>query len=226
MLPLARVDRPERLDAPAHDPAVLAASLAHVAAVNRWLGARRALRLVLAGRLPAAARILDVGTGSADLPRTLATPALRLVATDRHRQMLEVAAAAGTRKAGIALAAADALALPFADRCFDAALLSMVLHHLPDELAVQALREAGRVARLVVINELHRTVSNYLGARLLSVTLWAGNPLTRHDGPLSVLRAYRAAELQALAAAAGLRVIEVRRRWFNRLVLAASPGDQ
>jgi len=225
---LPRVLLPERIDAPAHDPAVLAASLAHVAGVNRWLGGRRALRLALRPFHGPGLRVLDIGTGSADLPLTLVRSRvrrdgrLRIVATDRHPQILAQAARRIRGAAGIRLAGADALALPFAAGSFDAVILSLVMHHLDDERAVRALREAARVAPLIVVNELHRTRVNYAGSRLLAATLWRGNPLTRHDGPLSVLRAYTPGELRSLAEAAGLKVIQLRRRWFQRLVLVAA----
>jgi len=229
MAGLPRVHLPERLDEPLHEPEVLRASLAQVAGVNRWLGGRRALRLALAPYLDRGSRVLDIGTGSADLPLSLtlaatrANAAVSVVATDRHRQMLEVAALATAGSTAIRLAAAEALALPFAAGSFDVAVLSLVLHHLEDEDATRALREAGRVARLVVVNELHRTRANYLGARLLARTLWRDNRLTSHDGPLSVQRAYRPPELRRLARAAGLYVLQLRRRWFYRLVLVAQP---
>ena len=219
---------PERLDAPWHEPSVLEASLAHIAGVNRWLGGRRALRLALAARLGRELRLLDVGTGSADLPLALARHAaqdggrLAVVATDRHPQMLAIAARAVAGTPAIRLTGADALALPFAPNSFDVVVLSLVLHHLADEPAEHALREAARVAPLVIVNELHRTSGNYLGARFLAQTWWRDNPLTSHDGPLSVQRAYRPAELRTLAQAAGLQVIELRRRWFYRLVLVAA----
>jgi SAM-dependent methyltransferase len=244
---LTRVLAPERLDAPAHDPAVLRASLAQVAAVNRWLGGRRALRLALAPYRRPGLRVLDVGTGSADLPSALARDArlaggaIGLVATDRHPQILAIAASQlvgwpnvpnrrGLRERGndsaaaqdIRLTGAEATALPFATDSFDVVVLSLVLHHLDDGEARLALREAARVAPLVIVNELHRTRANYLGARLLALTLWRDNPLTSHDGPLSVLRAYRPGELRSLAGEAGLDVAELRRRWFQRLVLVAA----
>lgn len=217
----------ELLDAPAHEPRLLEASLAHVAGVNRWLGGRRALRLALAPVLRDGLHVLDIGTGSGDLPAALVRyarrhgAAIRITATDLHPQMCALAAARLAALTEIEVRTADALALPFADDSFDVALLSLMLHHLEDDDAVRALREAARVARLVVVNELHRSRTNYAGAWLLAHTLWANNALTRHDGPLSVLRAYRPGELAELAAAAGLRVLELRRRWFYRVVLIA-----
>lgn len=231
MSPLARRRGAEELlDAPDHDPRVLAESLAHVAAVNRWLGGRRALLRALRPWLRDECRILDVGTGSGDLPRAVVRHARRgslrvhVTATDLHPQMRTMAAAACAPFPEIVITAADALALPFDRDAFDVALLSMILHHLDDHAAAAALREAARVAPVVIVNELHRTRANYAGARLLAATVWAGNPLTRHDGPLSVLRAYVPAELEALARAAGLRPLVVGRRWFQRVVLVAGRG--
>jgi hypothetical protein len=97
--------------------------------------------------------------------------------------------------------------LPFDRHACDVVLLSMTLHHFDEAEQVVVLREAARVARrAVIVNELERCTPNYLGARLLAGTRWRGNRLTRHDGPMSVLRAFTMNELRDLAAAAGLHV--------------------
>ena len=107
------------------------------------------------------------------------------------------------------------------------ALLSLTLHHFDGTDQVQVLREAARVAgRAVIVNELERCRTNLYGARLLAATRWRGNRLTRHDGPLSVLRAFTRTELAALAAAAGLRVARLERRFFYRLVLVIDARKQ
>ncbi|HSJ13161.1 MAG TPA: methyltransferase domain-containing protein [Longimicrobiales bacterium] len=238
-LPQVRLPRvtgvAELLDAPDHDPAELRASLAHVAAVNRWLGGNRALQLALRPFLREGLRVLDIGTGSADLPLALTRAARRrglridVTAAEPHPQTRAIAAERCRHVPEIRVVEADALALDHPPGTFDVALLSLVLHHFEDDAAVTALRAAGRVAAVVIVNELHRTRLNHAGARLLAWTIWRRNRITRHDGPLSVQRAYRPRELRALAAAAGLRVLQLRRRWFQRVVLvatraAATPG--
>jgi ubiquinone/menaquinone biosynthesis C-methylase UbiE len=229
---------PELLDEAVHDTAELQHSLEQVAQVNRLLGGRRAvwiaLRRLLAergGNATAPLRILDIGTGSADIPLHIVTHAARrgfaveVTATDAHAQMREIAR---TRTAGfpaITVDHADALNLPYGNASFDVVLLSLVLHHFEAADQVTALREAARVAgRAVIVNELERNRANYYGARALAATWWRGNRLTRHDGPLSVLRAFTLPELRSLALAAGLRVERLDRRYFFRLVMVTAAG--
>ena len=219
---------PELLDEVHHDPDELRESMDHVAAVNRYLGGTRALLAALSEAFPDVRRplrILDAGCGSGDAVAAIEAWARRsgrevtITACDVHTQMLQLARARlGTHAV---LVQSDIRALPFADDAFDAALLSLTLHHFEADEPVDVLHELGRTAGCVIVNELERGLPNYMGARLLAATLWRGNRLTRHDGPLSVLRAFNAAELRALAQAASLERVVVRRRFFYRLVLTA-----
>lgn len=226
---LRRVERAvELLDSPEHDGAELEESLAQVAGVNRWLGGRRALLAHFDDLLPSTglASILDCGTGSADLPRALIDHArrvgreLRVRATDAHPQMVELARRACAAYPEITVEQADVLALPYADRTFDGATLAMTLHHMEGGDAVRCLRELARVSRgAVVVSDLERSLPNWLGARVLGATVWRGNRLTRHDGPLSVRRSFTARELLALAHAAGFTRARVYRHFPYRLIL-------
>lgn len=231
MTRLARLEHArEYLDEASHDVAVLEESLDDVAAVNRWLGGTRALLRHLPELLPVRrpARLLDAGTGSGDLPRAIVRWArhhdreLRITATDLHPQILEIARRRSKAYPEITFERADVLALPYADGAFDVALLSLTLHHLEGADAVTALRELGRVARCaILVGELERNWPAYLGARILAATVWRRNRLTRHDGPISVLRAFTPEELLGLARQAGLGEARVYRHPIFRLVLTA-----
>ena len=223
----------ELLDAPHHDRAELEQSLDQVAEVNRLLGGTRAMLSTL-DRLTHADRrlyILDIGTGSADIPLAVdrwarrRPLAVRIVATDIHPQMRDIAADRTRAVDSIRIAAADALDLPCDAASFDFVLLSLTLHHFERDDQIRALREAARCARrAVIVNELERCLPNLAGARLLARTRWRGNRLTRHDGPLSVLRAFTKPELTDIASAAGLGVAWVKRHFFHRLIMVVDGG--
>ena len=215
----------ELLDADTADPAELRESLQHVEQVNRFLGGESSLLRHLRPHLRHGARFLDVGTGNAAIPRRIAAEARRLGVTveiigiDTNPAMIAIARASTPDTPAISFQQADALALPFEDRAFDVACMTLTLHHLEGEAATQALREMARVARVVLVSDLERCWPNYLGSRLLAETWWRNNRITRNDGPLSVLRAFTARELHAIADAAGLHDSRVHRHFFHRLVL-------
>jgi len=102
---------------------------------------------------------------------------------------------------------------------FDAVICSLFLHHLDEEQAVALLRRmARRRARLIVINDLCRSLTGWLlayaGTRLLS-----RSDVVHTDGPRSVEAAFSLAEARCLAARAGLSGARVSARWPCRLLL-------
>ncbi|HEX6746462.1 MAG TPA: methyltransferase domain-containing protein [Longimicrobium sp.] len=231
MSALPRMAGAELMDEPAQDRTELAKSLDDLRAVNRWLGGTRVVLHHLAdlvARHPREAyRILDVGTGSGDIPLEIARWArgeevqVHVVATDNHATTLAFAREHTAAEPVVQVEAADALRLPYADGSFDFVLLSTALHHFDDERdCIRVLREMHRVSRIAfVVNDLARSRAALLGARLLAATFWRRHPVTRHDGPLSVRRSFTPDELRALAARAGFANGRVRAHFPFRLSL-------
>ena len=234
---LARAAGAERMDEPGQDRAELARSLADLRGVNRWLGGTRVVLRhlsALVDRHPRPRwRVLDVATGSGDIPLKVAAWARRkgvemeIVATDNHPTTLELARAHTAAEARVSVEWADALRLPYPDGAFDVSLCSTALHHFDDEGdAARVLRELERVSRVGwVVNDLARSRPALLGARLLAATVWRRHPVTRHDGPLSVRRAFTPPELRALAAKAGLANARVHAHFPFRVALVAEKGE-
>ena len=208
----------ELLDGPLLDPAALEANLRDLARLNRLTGGTglslRAVETLVAGA--PGTTLLDVGTGGADIPIALLAWAARerrgltVTATDSRAEVLSAAVRARpaiNRIAGLTLEIADGRGLPYPDAAFDVAHASLVLHHLEPNEAVGFLRELRRVARNgIVVNDLVRGRLAWIGTWLAVHTLATGR-YTRHDGPLSVRRAYSRAELLGLLEAAGLRPV-------------------
>jgi ubiquinone/menaquinone biosynthesis C-methylase UbiE len=163
-----------------------------------------------------------VGTGNAETLADLLAWARRKgrrwsgIGVDRSAAVSRIA----SRAQELPTVRGDALRLPFAPGSVDVTICTLTLHHFPEDEAVLLLREMKRVARdRVLVSDLERSRLNHLGARVLAHTLWRTNRLTRHDGPLSVLRSFTAPELLALGRRAGLRGPVVRRYMPWRLVL-------
>ncbi len=227
---LPRAAGSELMDAPMLDRTELRRALRDLRVVNRWLGGTRVVvrhlsRLI--SRLPREEyRILDIATGSADIPLALARWARRrgirldILATDVHPQTAAMAQELTAREPFIRMGQADARNLPFENNAFDFVLCSTALHHFEREEAIRILRELDRVAAWgVIVNDLRRSRLGLWGARLLAITLWRRSRFTRHDGPLSVRRAFTPAELKELARAAGLENAQVRSHPVFRLSL-------
>lgn len=214
-------DSSEFLDGPL-DPRTLAGNLRDLERVNRFLGGAelswRALSHLC--RLSPGSdplRLIDVGTGAADIPRALLRQAsaskigLRITATDVRAQIVDIARARSVGAKDLTIAQAGTQRLDFGDGTFDVAHASLVMHHLEPGAVVELLAEMRRVARLgVIVNDLDRARHWWWGSWLLT-RLATSNRYTRHDAPLSVRRAYHPAELAELAQQAGLR--EVARFW-------------
>lgn len=219
------------------DPALGAREHAHalrgLARINRLSGSASAIWRGIRRRLPAEAQlsVLDVACGSADVSIALADRALRsgvqldVAGCDISAVAVE-AARERAQKAGLAarFTQADALAgsLP---GTFDVVFTSLFIHHLAADEVVTLLRAMQAAARrLVVVDDLERSRVGYLMAAT-APRLLTRSTVVHIDARLSVRSAFRPEEVRALAAAAALREVEVRRHWPARFLLTAGGGQ-
>ncbi len=219
----------------------LTRALDNLRQVNRWLGGYAATLHALAPLLlrpPARPlRVLDLATGVADFPSVLVRRAARrnvaveVVAVDVNeatvaygRQVLDRELPPDLRRR-VRVQTGDALALPFEDRSFDACTTALFLHHLAQPDAVRLVREMRRVSRYgFVINDLHRHPVAYYSIKALAAILPV-SPMFRHDGPVSVLRAFTREELRAVAHEAGIEAFRIRWHWAFRWTLSTIEPD-
>jgi SAM-dependent methyltransferase len=219
---------PEWMDAPDADPATLARSLRFIRAVNLLLGYSRATihhldHLTRDIEPGSRITILDVATGSGDIPQAILRWADRrgiavgIVAIDLHQATLD-SAVKSCNDDRLRFVRADATNLPFESGGFDFVISGMFLHHLEEPVAVAVLREMDRVAsRGLIVADLLRSRRAYCWIVLF--TLFA-NPMVKHDARVSVSGAFSRGELLALRDFAGLDCLKPRRHFGHRLVLA------
>ena len=231
--PLRLAGAIELMDQPGQNRDELESTLRDLAWLNRFSGGTRAilheLDRLLPG-LPASFRVLDVGTGYADVPRAIVDWArarqllVAVEAVDRHPEILALARRACDRYPEISLRQAEALHLPHPDDSVHLVVASLLLHHMEGDEPVRLLRELYRVAsHAVVVADLVRGRAR-LAATALAVRLASRNRLIRHDGPISIQRAFLPDEAESLARAGGWSRVRVRRRLMFRLVLTGEKG--
>lgn len=150
-----------------------------------WLDARMVRRAL--GTVPPGSVVLDLPCGGGRLTRALERSGYRVLPADFSHWM--VRESSSSAREGVR---ADALRLPFRDGAFPAAVCFRFLHSLPPALRNAALRELGRVARVVVVNYL-----NALSIRSMKRFVLGGRQLWNR-----VTEAQAVAEVEA----AGLRV--------------------
>lgn len=217
----------ELMDLPHPRPA-MEACLSELARLNGLLGVRRFVwrhirRFLRPG--DETLTLADVATGGADLPRAFVLwgrrsgVAVRSIGIDNHPTTALIARDRSASFPEIRVVLASAGSLPLRDGSVDVAVFTTGLHHLTQQEAVAALRELDRVGRRgFVVTDLVRAWGAYLGARALAIFLLR-SPLTRADGPRSVLRSYTLGEARALVAQAGLSGVDITRGPLFRLAM-------
>jgi len=218
---------PELMDRDDTPLEALREQLRRLEQINRWFGGHAAVRAVtrrlFRGRRKL--RVADLATGFGDHPRRLAASVgkrtdLKIFAVDRHAATLRMAREATPRGQPIHFVQADVTLLPFKDRSVDIAICSLALHHFSEEDAMTVLEEEHRIARdAAVVIDLVRGRLAYAATWLLT-QIWMRDEQTRHDGRLSVRRAFRPGELKGIAALAGWRRAEwLRLPWFRQALV-------
>lgn len=222
-----RGEEPEMLDRPGLTFEESAGSLLELDRVNRFLlGALPLQRTILPrlGRWSAPRRALDLGTGTGRVAHTLAQAAARqgaplsIVGMDLKLKHLVVGRSLGIPQLRVV---ADARALPFRDGAVEWAFSTLFFHHFEAEDNRAVLAEMRRVSKggAAVVDLRKSRLARWL-LRLILPLLGAG-PITRHDGMVSMDRAWRIADVRKVMA--GERGVEVRRRFPFRFALVV-PG--
>lgn len=233
----SRATATEFLDRPDCDPALAASSYRFMEMVNGCFGGIRMVRRFLTtetkGRhADAPLRILDIGSGSCDIPLAVSRWA-RARGIPLHFTCLEKAGhAVDIARGELARAGNPSVQLLQEDvfthqpaEPYDCAVASMCFHHFSDAQILTLLRRLhGFVLNSVLINDLRRSQLAYLSARLLLV----GTPAeVRHDALLSIRRGFKISELRSLLRQLDSITVSVEpTRWFRiAAIIRFKPGE-
>lgn len=230
-----RIDAPEWFDETHLTPALVARYLHDLEKVNRYLLGARSVLVHLAPLLADGRsdplRVVDLGCGGGEVLRSLAIHARRRrrpmlgIGLDHNPLVVAYARSQARQFPELSWLRADAFAMPFLPGSMDAVISTTMVHHLEPGQVVDLLRRARAVARgWLVISDLVRSYVAFTAFRIFS-RLTVFHEGSRHDGLVSVCRAYRPEEFSRLAATAGLKDWRIYRHAFDRMTLVVGPQE-
>jgi 2-polyprenyl-3-methyl-5-hydroxy-6-metoxy-1,4-benzoquinol methylase len=215
--------RPELMDRPQPVSSELEKDLRNIRQLNRFFGSHRLVLHFLRRWIKPGdhVRIVDLATGSGDIPRLIVDYAqkigakVEIDALDRQSATLEIARKLSGNYPEISYIDANILEWQLAQP-YDIVLCSLALHHFSDEDAVRLLRRCGDLSRkFVLVSDLRRGLLATIGIYLLTALIFR-EPMTRYDGRVSAARAFSFAELDDLAGRASLQNFQHRKFHFAR----------
>lgn len=210
----ARIDQTELLDQEHWPFADVKANLQEMWKLNQaFSGIRAVTKYLKPHRLDPTQpiRIVDLGTGSG----LLALHLIRQWAPKHHLPVEVYPLDISLRNLGVAqqnlqsvlfpnLLQANGFMLPFAEHSIDYFISSLFMHHFAPQLLVDLLRHIYRLAgQGIVMSDIVRGYLPLAAFRLIQ-PIFARHFLTRHDGTVSIKRAYTPTELLHMAHMAGI----------------------
>ena len=203
---------PELMDRPQPVSPELEVDLRNLRQLNRYFGSYALVRHFLRRwiRRGDSVRVLDLATGSGDIPRFVIDDArergaiAHVTAVDQQDSTLEIARGLSAGYPEIEYVQGDVLAFDRGEQ-YDIVMCSLALHHFREEDAVRLLTHARNLSRrYVLVADLRRGVLATAGVYLLTALIFR-EPMTQTDGRLSAARAFSFVELRSLAQRAGWR---------------------
>jgi SAM-dependent methyltransferase len=200
---------PELMDRPQPVSAALDADLRNLRQLNRYFGSYRLIEHFLRRWIQPRTRlrVLDLATGSGDIPRLVADYArkvgadVNVDAVDQQPSTLEIARRLSVDYPEIEFIEGDVLS--FARDPYDIVLCSLALHHFSEADAVTLLRRSRELSQgYVLVADLCRGWLATAGVYLLTSLIFR-EPMTQTDARLSAERAFSFAEFRALVERAG-----------------------
>lgn len=225
-----RSNEPEIMDDLQLDDAALNQNLIELDIYNRFLGGKsvllQALNAIYHKNKPYIANhkitIADLGCGSGELLRTTAKWSqekaiqAELIGFDANKNIIEYANTQSLPDQTISYKVMDIFSEEFKRLSFDIITINSVAHHFSDTALITLLKQLKQQTRLaIIINDLQRHWFSYFFTKIIT-NLFSFSYLAKHDGPLSVLRAFKKQELIALLQQAGIQSYQIRWAWAFR----------
>jgi 2-polyprenyl-3-methyl-5-hydroxy-6-metoxy-1,4-benzoquinol methylase len=224
---------PELMDRPQPVTPELVSDLRNLRQLNRCFGSYALILHFLRRWIQPGAqvRVLDLATGSGDIPRLVIDYARKVgakvtvEAVDQQSSTLEIARGLSANYPEIDFIQGDILSFGD-DGQYDIVLCSLALHHFDEGAATQLLERCRKLSRkFVLVSDLRRGWLASVGVYLLTVFIYR-EVMTRTDARLSAARAFSFREFRSLAERAGWKNFGHREFRFIRQAIWLEPAPK
>jgi 2-polyprenyl-3-methyl-5-hydroxy-6-metoxy-1,4-benzoquinol methylase len=221
---------PELMDRPQPVTPELESDLRNIRQLNRYFGSYTLIEHFLRRWIQpdAQLRVLDLATGSGDIPRLVIDHGRKVGATatvdaiDQQESTVKIARDLSASYPEIDFKTGDVLTFDDSAK-YDIVLCSLALHHFSDDAAVQLLERCRELSRrYVLVSDLRRGLLATIGAYLLTAFIFRDS-MTRTDARLSAARAFSFREFSSLAERAGWKNFGHRKFRFARQAIWLEP---
>lgn len=195
--------------------------------INRKLGGNHVTidgikRLLLKNPPIRKITIADIGCGGGDILIEIAKWAnkrkldVELVGIDANPNIVNFARKNASNFPHISFEVLNIFSPDFRSQSFDIIISSLFTHHFKDDDLISLFASLKKQAIVgVIINDLHRHWLAYYSIKLI-VNVLSKSPMVQHDGPVSVLRAFKKHELVNILKKAGIYQYSIRWMWAFR----------
>lgn len=167
-------------------------------------------------------RIADLGCGSGDMlkhiRRMLDKRKTRAALTgiDANPNIVRFAMANTPAACRIQYESVNIFSDEFRERRYDIVTATLFFHHFSDRELIRFFKQLrNQVSTGVVINDIHRHWFSYYAIKWLT-RVFSRSSMVKHDGPVSVLRAFKRKELKEILRGAGIENFSIRWCWAFR----------
>lgn len=220
----SRSNLPELMDEPGVPETEIAKALRELDIIGKRLGGYTVTinSLTQIMKRSKISSILDIGFGGGDTLREVARWAkkakldLQLSGVDRNPLMAQYAAAHSQAFPHIRYCTADVFDDALLQYAPDIVMSSLFCHHFDNAALIKLLQRQLSICRTaVIVNDLHRHPIAYYAIKTIT-RLFSKSYLVKHDGPLSVARAFIRRDWESILSAAGIREYSLKWRWAWR----------
>ena len=203
-----RSSKKELIDDLAFSSPSLIHNLQEMATLNLWFGFNRSLfktiqKIVQSQLNNQPVVIADIGCGGGDTLRYISKWSAKkginskLIGLDANQEIINYARQSSLDYSNIQFKTHHILNQTLNEN-HDILIINHLCHHLSNEEIIKLITTLCLSTKTaIIINDLHRHWLAYFGIRLIT-NIFGFSYITKHDGPLSVLRAFRKIEMISL----------------------------